>query len=57
MIEMLLRLEGALLDEYPNLHAYVARGEARPAFKRASIEVMPLKTLEGYAAGWRKASE
>jgi glutathione S-transferase len=25
----------AILDEYPNLAAYVARGEARPAFKRA----------------------
>jgi glutathione S-transferase len=25
----------ALLDEYPNLAAFVARGEARPAFKRA----------------------
>lgn len=25
----------ALLDEFPNLAAYVARGEARPAFKRA----------------------
>ena len=25
----------ALLDGYPNLAAYVARGEARPAFKRA----------------------
>jgi glutathione S-transferase len=24
-----------ILDEYPNLSAYVARGEARPAFKRA----------------------
>jgi glutathione S-transferase len=24
-----------LLDEYPNLSAYVARGEARPAYKRA----------------------
>lgn len=23
------------VDEYPNLAAYVARGEARPAFKRA----------------------
>ena len=23
------------LDEYPNLYAYVARGEARPAYKRA----------------------
>jgi glutathione S-transferase len=35
MIEVLLRLEGALLDEFPNLGAYVARGQARPAFKRA----------------------
>jgi glutathione S-transferase len=24
-----------LLDDYPNLAAYVARGEARPAFQRA----------------------
>ena len=24
-----------LLDEYPNLAAYVARGEARPAYRRA----------------------
>ena len=24
-----------LVDEYPNLAAYVARGEARPAYKRA----------------------
>ncbi|MBB3135366.1 glutathione S-transferase [Rhizobium pisi] len=24
-----------MLDEYPNLFAYVARGEARPAFERA----------------------
>jgi glutathione S-transferase len=24
-----------ILDEYPNLSAYVARGEARPAFQRA----------------------
>ena len=35
MIEVLLRLEGALLNEFPTLAAYVARGEARPAFKRA----------------------
>ncbi len=32
MIEVLLRLEGALLDEFPNLCAYVARGQAgRPS--------------------------
>lgn len=36
MVEVLVRLSGSgLLDEYPNLAAYVARGEARPAFKRA----------------------
>ena len=36
MVEVLRRLSGSgLLDEYPNLAAYVARGEARPAFKRA----------------------
>ncbi len=36
MVSVLLRLKGsALLDEYPNLSAYVARGEARPAYKRA----------------------
>ena len=35
MIEVLLRLEGALLSEFPNLCAYVNRGKARPAFKLA----------------------
>ena len=36
MVEVLLRLQGSgLLEEYPNLAAYVARAEARPAFKRA----------------------
>jgi glutathione S-transferase len=36
MITVLQRLKSSgLLDEYPNLSAYVARGEARPAFKRA----------------------
>ncbi|CAG9933398.1 glutathione S-transferase family protein [Candidatus Nitrotoga arctica] len=36
MVAVLLRLNAScLLDEYPNLLAYVARGEARPAFKRA----------------------
>jgi glutathione S-transferase len=32
MVTVLLRLKGSsILDEYPNLSAYVARGEARPA--------------------------
>jgi glutathione S-transferase len=36
MVAVLRRLNGSgILDEYPNLYAYVARGEARPAFKRA----------------------
>jgi glutathione S-transferase len=36
MVEVLLRLRASgILDEYPNLAAYVARGEARPAYKRA----------------------
>jgi len=36
MVGVLLRLKASgLLDEYPNLAAYVARGEARAAFKCA----------------------
>lgn len=36
MVSVLLRLQSSsLLDDYPNLAAYVARGEARPAYKRA----------------------
>jgi len=36
MVAVLVRLKASgILDEYPNLSAYVARGEARPAYKRA----------------------
>lgn len=36
MVQVLRRLHGSgLLEEFPNLAAYVARGEARPAYKRA----------------------
>ena len=36
MVSVLLRLKSSgILDEYPNLAAYVVRGEARPAYKRA----------------------
>jgi len=36
MVSVLLRVKGSgMLQEYPNLAAYVARGEARPAYKRA----------------------
>jgi glutathione S-transferase len=36
MVSVLLRARpSGILDEYPSLAAYVARGEARPAYKRA----------------------
>jgi len=36
MVSVLLRLKSSgILLEYPNLASYVARGEARPAYKRA----------------------
>jgi glutathione S-transferase len=36
MASVLLRLKASgILDDYPNLAAFVARGEARPAYKRA----------------------
>ena len=49
MVIVLRRLGGSgLLKEYPNLAAYVARGEARPAFKRA---------FEGQLAVFRASAE
>src|SRR5262245_31388895 len=36
MVSVLLRIRpSGILDEYPNLAAYVTRGEARPAYRRA----------------------
>jgi glutathione S-transferase len=36
MVTVLLRLKpSGMLEEYPKLSAYIARGEARPAYKRA----------------------
>lgn len=36
MVSVLQRIiSSGILEEYPNLSAYVARGEARPAYKRA----------------------
>ena len=38
MVSVLLRLRmSGILDEYPSLAAYVARGEARPAYQRAFV--------------------
>ena len=51
MVSVLLRLKASgLLDEYPNLAAYVARGEARPAYQRAFAAQLAVFT--GKAAGW-----
>ena len=39
MVTVLRRLGGSgFLEDYPSLAAYVARGEARPAFQRAFEE-------------------
>ena len=45
MVSVLLRIKSSgLLDEYPNLAAYVARGEARPAYKRAFAAQLAFNT-------------
>ena len=45
MIGVLRRLRpSGLLDEYPNLAAYVARGEARPAYQRAFAAQLAVNT-------------
>jgi glutathione S-transferase len=47
MVSVLLRVKASgtgILDEYPNLAAYVARGEARPAYKRAFAAQLALNT-------------
>lgn len=45
MVMVLRRLEGTgLCEEYPNLAAYVARGEARPAYKRAFADQLAVFT-------------
>ncbi len=48
MVSVLLRLRASgLLDEYPNLPAYVARGEGRPAYKRAFEAQLAVNKPEG----------
>ena len=45
MVHVLQRLKpSGILDEYPNLSAYVARGEARPAYKRAFAAQLAVNT-------------
>ena len=50
MVSVLLRLRpSGLLDEYASLAAYVARGEARPAYQRAFAA--QLAVFKGNASG------
>ena len=47
MVSVLLRLRlSGILDEYPNLAAYVARGEARPAYRRAFDAQLAVNTAK-----------
>jgi glutathione S-transferase len=45
MVTVLRRLNGSdLLEAFPNLSAYVARAEARPAYKRAFAAQLAVST-------------
>jgi glutathione S-transferase len=45
MASVLLRLRASgILDEFPNLAAYVARSEARPAYQRAFADQLAINT-------------
>lgn len=45
MVSVLLRLKpSGILNEFPNLAAYVARGEARPAYQRAFAAQLAVNT-------------
>ena len=45
IVSVLLRLRmSGILDEFPNLAAYVARGEARPAYQRAFADQLAVNT-------------
>ena len=48
MVSVLLRLRAAsaLLDDYPSLAAYLARGEARPAYQRAFAAQLAVFTAD-----------
>ena len=47
MVHALLRLRpSGFLDEFPNLSAFVARGEARPAYRRAFDAQLAFNTRE-----------
>ena len=45
MVTVLRRLESTgVLEDYPSLRAYVARGEARPAYQRAFADQLAVFT-------------
>jgi glutathione S-transferase len=45
MVTVLRRLGGSgLVEEFPNLAAYIARGEARPAYQRAFADQLAVFT-------------
>ncbi|MCY1464612.1 hypothetical protein D9M71_826550 [compost metagenome] len=47
MTSVLLRLRmSGILDEFPSLAAYVARGEARPAYKRAFADQLAINAAK-----------
>ncbi len=47
MVSVLLRLKSSgMLNDYPDLAAYVARGEARPAYKRAFDAQLAVNTAK-----------
>src|SRR3954451_111091 len=51
MVSVLLRLRpSGLLDEFPTLAAYVARGEDRPAYKRAFAAQRAINAPDSHAA-------
>jgi len=48
MVSVLLRLRvSGLLDEYPNVAAYVARGDARPSYQNAFAAQLAVATHKG----------
>lgn len=50
MVTVLRRLDGSgLVEKYPNLAAYIARGEARPAYKRAFAAQLAVFTAQASA--------
>ena len=52
MVSVLLRVRSSgILDEYPDLAAYVARGEARPAYQRAFAAQLAINAGKPPAGG------